>query len=565
MHSAFSRRTKRALTHFTLLTLAAAPAYAAAAQPGSGSVLDSVKPPAIHQPAAPAPEITVKEQPPAPVGDGEPIPVKAFRIDGQPPLPATELLALIKSETGKDLTLGQLGSLADKLTHYLRDKGYLVAFAYLPSQTIEDGVVSIAVIPGQYGQLKITGHSRVDSALVSAMLSCAKPGTVITREPLERSLLLISDLAGVRAKATLSPGKAAGTADLTLEVSDTANISGALYSDNWGSRYTGRTRYGTQISVGNLSGAGDTLSVGGLTTRDGIDNYSFGYSVPVGADGARFDVSYSHVGYTLGDSFATLNATGRAAVTGYQLSYPFLRSRAASLYGSFGYDHKQLRDDMASYGSYNPRSSGLWHIGLSGKFADAWLGGGTSAVSLTHYRGRLDLTDAASLVTDAATAQTDGHFTKTVLTWQRQQAVAPSLNLNLSFTGQLAGKNLDSSEKLYLGGADGVRAYPQGEGGGDQGCKLTGELRWRLPGVSAENNSLYLNTFYDYGQVKVNKDPYTTGDNRRSLAAAGLGLLWVRDSNFAVRLDYAWKIGHETATADTDKNGRCWLQAVKYF
>ncbi|MBP2662554.1 MAG: hypothetical protein H6Q71_502 [Firmicutes bacterium] len=89
MHSAFSRRTKRALTHLTLLTLAAA------AQPGSGSVLDSVKPPAIHQPTAPAPEITVKEQPPAPVGGGEPIPVKAFRIDGQPPVPATELLALI--------------------------------------------------------------------------------------------------------------------------------------------------------------------------------------------------------------------------------------------------------------------------------------------------------------------------------------------------------------------------------------------------------------------------------------------------------------------------------------
>ena len=210
-----------------------------------------------------------------------------------------------------------------------------------------------------------------------------------------------------------------------------------------------------------------------------------------------------------------------------------------------------------------------WHsstdIGLSGNFADTWLGGGASAFSLTHYRGHLDLTDAASLATDAATAQTDGHFTKTVLTWQRQQAVAQNLNLNLSFTGQLAGKNLDSSEKLYLGGADGVRAYPQGKGGGDQGYKLTGELRWRLPGASTGANTLYLNTFYDYGQVTVNKKTYTTDDNRRSLAAAGLGLLWVQGSDFAVRLDYAWKVGHEATTADTDKNGRCWLQAVKYF
>ncbi|WP_090939589.1 ShlB/FhaC/HecB family hemolysin secretion/activation protein [Pelosinus propionicus] len=553
---------------FTALSVfsAALPALAAT-RPDTGTILDNAKPPAAQQPIErQTPAIAVEEQPVAPAADGgQKFFVSAFRIRGETPVPADELLKIVQNEAGKESTLGELNRLTGKITQYLRWQGYLVAFAYLPAQDIRDGVVEIAVVPGTYGQVNITGNGPIAPDRLRAMLFAARPGAVITREPLERALLLINDLAGVHAQATLSPGKEAGTADLTVETSATAKTSGALYSDNWGSRYTGRTRYGTQLRINNLSGAGDALTVGGMTTRDGIDNYNFGYNIPVGADGATFDLSYSHVGYTLGDSFASLGATGRAAVTGYQLSYPLTRSRSASLYGSFGYDHKQLRDDLTGYGSYNPRTSGLWHIALSGNSADTWLGGGTNSFSLTQYWGSLDLTDAASLATDAATAQTDGHFTKTVLNYRRQQAVAQNLNFNLSFTGQLAGKNLDSSEKLYLGGADGVRAYPQGEGGGDQGYKLTGELRWLLPGASAGHHNLYLNTFYDYGHVMTNKDPYSIGDNSRSLAAAGLGLLWVQGSDFTVRLDYAWKAGQETATADTDKNGRCWLQAVKYF
>lgn len=565
-----TKSTNKLLPLVAALSLCLQTAAFAAVPPNTGTVLDSL---GVPEPAAgkPAPTLEIGRQPLEQVppadgpADGPTIKVKAFHITGQTLYSEDQLLPLVADGLGRELTLGELQSLAGRLTRYLRDQGYLVAAAYIPAQTVADGTVEIAVQVGRYGQIRLENHAGLTPAAPAAFLHNLQSGDTIEQAKLERALLLLNDLAGIRARATLSPGKEAGTADLTIETSATAKTSGALYSDNWGSRYTGRTRYGTQITVNNLSGAGDALRLGGLTTADGIDNYNVGYGIPVGADGTTFDISYSHVGYTLGDSFATLNATGRAAVTGYQLSYPFKRSRSASLYGSFGYDHKQLRDDMAGYGSYNPRSSGLWHIGLSGNTADTWLGGGTSSFSLTQYWGRLDLTDTVSLATDAATAQTDGRFTKTELAYQRRQAVAQNLNFNLSLTGQLAGKNLDSSEKLYLGGADGVRAYPQGEAGGDQGYKLTGELAWRLPGASAGHNNLYLNTFYDYGSVMTNKDPYTTGANRRSLAAAGLGFLWVRDSDFAVRLDYAWKVGHAAATADTDQNGRCWLQAVKYF
>ena len=49
-----------------------------------------------------------------------------------------------------------------------------------------------------------------------------------------------------------------------------------------------------------------------------------------------------------------------------------------------------------------------------------------------------------------------------------------------SFSGQMAGGNLDPSEKFYLGGSTGVRAYPSGEAGGSTGQLISLELRRQL-------------------------------------------------------------------------------------
>lgn len=554
---------KHILAGLTILSLAATcPVYAA--RPDSGTALEGAKPPAIQQPVQKAPSITVEDQESPVSADGQQkIMVKGFRFGGELPLPEGELLNLIQKEAGQEITLSDLNKLAVRITQHLHKHGYLVALAYIPAQDIKDGIVEIAVIPGKYGEVKVAGNGHIDPDRLKAMLFCARPGMIITKGPLERALLLIGDISGISVNATLTAGKTAGTADLILETADTAKISGAAYADNWGNRYTGRIRYGTQINVNNFNNKGDTFSLGGLVTGRGLNDYNFGYSVPLDHDGAKVGVKYSHVGYSLGKEFDDLGANGRAAVTSYDISYPFIRSRSFSLYGTLGYDIKHLRDDIAGYASYSPRTNKVWNLGLASNFADTWLGGGTNAFNLSYSWGKLNFNNAAALANDAK-AGTNGDFNKTVLTYQRQQYVAANLSFNLNFTGQLASKNLDSSEKLFLGGADGVRAYPQGDASGDQGYKVTGELRWQLPHLSTAKNSVFLNGFYDYGNVMVNKNPYSSSDNRQSLMGAGLGLLWTRGSEYTIRIDYAWKLGNDQAS-DTDKNGRLWLQGVKYF
>ena len=53
------------------------------------------------------------------------------------------------------------------------------------------------------------------------------------------------------------------------------------------------------------------------------------------------------------------------------------------------------------------------------------------------------------------------------------------LDLQILGSMQLANKNLDSSEKFTLGGIGGVRAYPSGEASGDEGRKISFDLKYK--------------------------------------------------------------------------------------
>jgi hemolysin activation/secretion protein len=164
--------------------------------------------------------------------------------------------------------------------------------------------------------------------------------------------------------------------------------------------------------------------------------------------------------------------------------------------------------------------------------------------------GDLDINDAEARNTDARGGRTAGGFGKITIDLDRVQSFTPNLKVSLSLSGQLANKNLDSSEDFFLGGANGVRAYPRGEGAGDEGVKLTTELMWRVPKWSRQNYGFSLVNFYDFGWVRINRDPYDDAVNQRSLAGCGLGTIWAW-KNCSFRWDYAFKLGNEQAVFAT--------------
>jgi hypothetical protein len=150
-----------------------------------------------------------------------------------------------------------------------------------------------------------------------------------------------------------------------------------------------------------------------------------------------------------------------------------------------------------------------------------------------------------------------GAFSKGTFDLTTVQKLGGPFDVMLKLSGQIAGCNLDSSEHIYLGGARGVRAYPQGEASGDEGLLGTLELRYHTP-----VKGLVLSTYFDAGHVRIEKDDHGS----MTLKGWGIGLSYTKPNDWFARFDYARRIGSDDKmTEDARSRQRMWFIAGKVF
>ncbi|MGV8941995.1 MAG: ShlB/FhaC/HecB family hemolysin secretion/activation protein [Lysobacter sp.] len=532
--------------------------------PGGGTQLKQLPPPPA--PLKTAPEIRIQEATTsnAPVDDSVRVMVRTLQVTGAQAFTAAELVEVARFAPGAQLTLAELQGMASRITEYYRSNGYFVARAYLPAQDVTNNVVNIAVSEGAYGQVTLRNQSALDDSVAQRALAGLESGDAITIAPLENRLLLLSDLPGVQVSSTLVPGTLPGSSDLIVEVAPGRRVTGSIDADNAGNPYTGEYRIGATVNLNNPLGRGDVASLRALTSGSGLQYGRASYQMPFGR--AAAGVAYSRLDYELGEQFESLGANGTAEVASVFGTYNLIRSRDTNLYAGLSYDDRTLQDRIDLVNSVVDRKARVWTPTLYGNHHDAIGGGGVSTFVVSLSSGSLDIRTPSALADDAASARTDGSYSKLWVNATRLQRVTDVLSLHASVTGQMASKNLDASEKMVLGGMDGVRAYPQGEGFGDQGYLVNLEARFLLAGLSQSvPGQVHLLGFADAGKITINKNPWNAADNDRTLSGMGVGAMWGDPGNFAVRTYYARKLGGEDALSAPDKSGRFWIQAIKYF
>ncbi len=554
----------KSLVPFALLVLSQS--LLAQQIPGAGSQMQQI--PAAPAPQKAPPEIRIERGTPpvASTADEAKILVRSLRVTGAKAYSEAELLAITGFIPGTELTLTDLRAMASKITTHYAKNGYFVARAYLPAQQIADNTVTIEVSEGQYGKIILRNQSTLSDNQAYRLLSGLNSGDPITNDPLESRLLLLSDTPGVNVKSTLVPGATPGTSDLIVDLTPGKRVSGSIDADNAGNRYTGEYRVGATVNLNNPLGLGDQASVRAVTSGSGLNYGRASYQVPFGK--TTVGVAYSRLEYELGKEFAPLGANGTAEIASIYAIRPLIRSRNTNMYGQLTYEARTFQDriDNTIPRSVTDRKADVLLASLHGDHRDNLGGGGISAYSLTWSIGDLDIQTPAARIADAATARTNGSYNKLAFTATRLQRVTNLVSLYGSISGQVASKNLDSSEKMDLGGMNGVRAYPQGEASGDQGYLVNLETRLLLAGLSERvPGQVHLIGFVDAGSVTIHKNPWFTGNNHRNLGAYGVGASWGEPGNFLVRTYYARKLGNEEAISAPDKSGRFWIQAIKYF
>ncbi len=511
------------------------------------------------QPSLKAPEAVTPPAPQSEDDGGPKITVQAFTLTGNTLVSTADLQELLRPWLNTPISLTELRRGVAQVAAFYRVRGYL-AQAVLPNQDVTEGRVQVEVFEGRVGQILVEAPpdqpqigAFLRSRIATLLASSTPPGEPLNFDRLDRAVWVADDLPGVAVTASLKPGEALGTTDVVLQVAPTPKVRGVLSIDNNGSRATGPLRANALVQLDSALGWGESFSLSASKT-EGTDFVRLAHSIPLSLDGWRgltLNVNTSVFNYRVLDELkpqgATFSPQGSSTAHGLSLRYPFVRTGRTTLSGEWGYESRLSVDKGDAVTAGSGTSLGVLRetqvdassFTLSLSDVDGWGGGGSNLLAATYTQGSSSLRPESVRTDDADGVNTAGFFRKLRVSANRLQVIDAKHTAVLSFTGQFANRNLDASERLYLGGSSSVRAFPNSELGGSEGFLASLELRrdW-----DAQWRTSY---FYDYGRLWQYKKPTRADDpsqrlltdvaNAQALDGHGVSLTYRRPSGAEFR------------------------------
>jgi hemolysin activation/secretion protein len=500
------------------------------------------------------------------------ITLKNIQFEGVTILGDMELRGIVEPFINTPMTYEQMLEIGMVVEQYYRKNNYL-ARAILPPQDLTDGVLTVDVIESVFSKVEIEQELEDlpnTQAHVEAIIQAQQPtGEPLNSKSLDRALALANDLPGMSAQGSLRQGREAGETELLLKLYQGRTRQTELTMDNGGSRSTGAIRLMANLTWFNPNDLGDLLNVVAVHTKG--SNYArLAYSVPVGTDGWRMGANASIMDYkVVVGQLGMVGAVGRAVTKGLEWVYPLLRADDSSATVTLMADTKTFENTSAQGLLMSDYQAKVMTAQVSGFYRDLNPGGGTGTYSLQLSNGNINLDGSLNQQTDKNGPNTAGKFNKIRLNGTWQQAITSQTSAFVSYTGQLTDKNLDSSEKMQLGGMNGVRAYPTGEGSGSEGQLIQLELRQQL------ESGISLAAFYDWGQVWLAHDPSYPGgptNNRNTYKGFGASIGYTTEDGINFKATWARKDGNNPNPTQTgnDQDGtrdrnRYWLQVTVPF
>ena len=476
----------------------------------------------------PAPPPTAPQAPTAPTVPAAPSAAPAVRfvlaaveIDGATVYTPADLAATYEQYLAKEVTPLDIEAITKAITARYRKDGYFLARALAPPQPLELGVLRIEVVEGYIGRVVVKGNVGGSQELIDEYVQKITAERPTTLANLERYILLINDLPGAKASASLNLVDAdSGLHELVLTF-DHKLIDAFATVDNRGTHTVGPYESLMGVNLNSALGLYDRTRVMLYTIPNKPPEYAYvelQHDEPIGSEGTRVIFTASKGGGRAGGNIRSLDIQSESLRSGVELSHPLIRSRKESLYISGKIELINQTQDQQAVLSFYDRLR-VVRAGARYTLDDDLGGANYIAAEASHGFGIL----GASLASSDTLSRTGGRseFSKLWLEMSRRQSLSDTWAVQLSMAGQKSGQRLLSAEEFYLGGTRYGRGYDPGELSGSDAAAMSAELQYgdfvRAPWL--ESYQIY--GFYDAGVVwKTSFNSYT---GRESLASAGLG------------------------------------------
>ena len=451
--------------------------------------------------------------------------IKQIKVEGVTQYPPEQIKKIFSPLEGKRVSLEALRKAADQLESRYRADGFFLVRVFVPPQQVKDGLFSIRVVEGYIEAAFAEGGTDAAQQLVERLLAPVVGKKPIDLQSLEKALLILNDIPGVRAAGVLRQGSALGASELVVSLVEPPKVSSLFSVNNSLSRTLGEWNTNLNVNINNPSATRPGQLSLGLSTsvlNEYLRAVTVRYSTFVGDQGMVVSMGGLAASAKLGASLVGIESNSYSY--GPRVRYPLKRSRGLSLYidGGLTLNHSRTT------------SSGSELIADSSTVADVLL----AAVDLGRLNGNTEATvgisqglDAlGSISTNAAAPSVSGfsqRFTKLKYSASRLQGLPQDFSLQMNLQGQWSSDTLLSGEQILFGGSTLGRAYDSGAVAGDSGFGLLMELRKDMPAEKfiprLVDGKVQFFIFTDYAEARLNLNP-NRSETTASLRSHGAGL-----------------------------------------
>lgn len=471
------------------------------------------------------------------------------------PLEVQKLVFLIREQhRQRGITLGMIETVAETITRYYREHGFILAKAYIPKQQVRDGVVTLTVLLGELGEVAVQNNRRYKAKTIENVFK-KNLGKPVTNELVEENLYLVNDLPGLSVQGYFEPGSQVGDTKLNVNVTSEQWYNANLRLDNHGSDKSGLYRTYGNFLLHNPLKVGDEIELGMLASFSPQNSIygSFRYSLPLLSPRIKFSMGASNNDFVIGsgNSESTksegLKLGGKSKVVDASLKYQLKRSRVKN-YG-MGLSAAKISSEINADGA-QISSNTLQNIELSYDF------------DLLNESARVLHQGRVGIIASDLTEGSDGTKKESpyllTLDYSRLSFIQIPFSqietkLVTRISGQYAGTLLASTNQYGLAGPTKARGFAVNEYYGDDAVNISADWIFKgfgfggatLGGEHFENiMQPFVFADYGYGKTHDTLDESEEDINTSAqLVNTGVGLkLGYKESlrgslNFAFPLD----------------------------
>lgn len=312
--------------------------------------------------------------------------IEKFEVEPSEILTRDEIDAITMDYEKTNVTVAKLNEMIDRINEVYLDKGFVTARAYLPEQTIENGIIKIGLLEGKVGDVEVEGNRWTKSSHIKKRLGMNK-GEIFNIQKLEENMLVYNRYNNnIEIKGNLAAGKKIGTTDVTIKAEEKAPYHLAAVADNAGRKTIGKNRAGLIASHDSLFGYRDKLSAGVYANR-----YSWtpfvDYNIPVNKYDGRIGISFSHNEAEIGHGdYKDFNIESRSQNYSIYYTHPIIRELHRELNSTTSFTYKRAVTSFDGYDLYEDKipelktglnfrydtENGIWYLAQNISYAAPW-------------------------------------------------------------------------------------------------------------------------------------------------------------------------------------------------